>query len=146
MALTSYDLILAEISDLFDPLVTSDDLVENLDHPPLSSELGGRSPIFSLHFDGALTAWMGLHNNKHNVYWRGTLYINRRGHDNVNTETLMLQLVTKIMQKIRDDVTGTNYAELALAEGQRIQPVFAEIDGHPYRIVEISLQSVTYDN
>lgn len=146
MALTSYDLILAEISDLFDPLVTSNDLVANLDHPPLSGELEGRSPVFSLHFDGSLSSWMGKSNNRHDCFWRGTLYINRRGHTNTTAETLMLQLVTKIMQKIRDDVSGTNYAELALAEGQRIQPVFAEIDGQAYRIVEISLQSVTYDN
>ncbi|MCL4867793.1 MAG: hypothetical protein KJ063_02395 [Anaerolineae bacterium] len=144
MALTSQDLVLAEISDLFDSLVVDGTLQANLDHPPLAMELEGRSPVFSLHYDGGQVMFQGNGSNRSDCLWRGTIYINRRGHGNTNTELLAMQVMTALLQKVRDNVSGTNYVQVALAE-QPIVPAFAEINGHPYRIVEFILESVTYD-
>lgn len=142
MALTSIDTVLAEVSDLFDGLVTNGDLAANLDHPPLSDELEGQSPVHSVHYEGSNFAFHGNSVNQAEHIFRSTLYINRRAHGNSGTEVLLGQLVTKIVQAARDNVTGTNYDELAV--GQQVRPAFVEIDGVPYRVAEIFLTSVCY--
>lgn len=140
--LTSLDTVLAEVSDLFDGLVTSGDLAANLDHPPLSAELEGRSPVLSLHYDPIGYEFHGNAVNRTVCAFRATLYINRLAHGNSNTETLLGQLVTKVVQAVRNDVTGATYDELSV--GGQVQPSFVEIDGVPYRVAEIPLTSVIY--
>ena len=146
MAIKGIDVILAEVSDLFDSLVGPGQLQANLDHPPLASELEGRSPVHSIHYDGSLPQFGGNRSTQSDHFWRSTLYLNRRGHGSAVTETLMAQLVTAVLQIVRDNVTGTNFDEISLVAGQRIAPAFVEIDGVPYRIVEIPLQTRTHDN
>lgn len=144
MSLTSIDLVQAEISDLFDPLVTDGDLLTNLDKPPLAADLEGRSPVLSLHYDGSGFVFQGNGFTTGQHFWVATLFINREGHGNTNTETLLTQLVTKVVQKVRDSVAGSNYDELALAP-RRIEPSFATVDGYAYRICEIYLQCLVHD-
>lgn len=142
MALQAINTILAEVSDLFDGLVTDGSLAANLDHPPLSDELEGKSPVHSLHYEGSEYTFHGNSISQAVHQFRSTLYINRRAHGNANTEALLGGLVTKIVQAVRNDVTGTTYDELTI--GQRVRPVFVEIDGVPYRVAEIILTSVNY--
>lgn len=146
MSITSLELILSEVSDLFDQLVTDGDLVTNLDHPPTANELEGRSPVLSMHYGGGIFRFLGRDRNESEQDWVVTLFVNRAGHGNQNTEDLMGQLITKVVQQVRDTVTGTNYASLNLSPTQRIRPAFANIDGNPYRVCEIYLTSKTFDN
>ena len=146
MPLVSIDTILAEVSDLFDPLVAGGQLQANLDHPPLASELEGRSPVFSIHYDGSLPQFGGKNVTQSDHFWKGTLFLNRRGHGNANTEILMLQILTAIIQTIRDNVTGTTFDEIAIVAGRRLEPRFIELDGVPHRVCEIPIQTRTNDN
>ena len=144
MALTSIELVLAEVSDLFDSLVTDSDIVANLDHPPLASELEGRSPIVSTHWNGGIHQFHGNDYTDFDGSWIVTIFINREGHTNTNAETLLAQIASKIMQKVRDNVNGTNYTQLAPFKD--MNPYFTTINGVPYRICEIYLVSRTTDN
>lgn len=146
MSITSLELILAEVSELFDQLVTDGDLLANLDHPPTADELAGRSPVLSAHYGGGQFRFLSRDRNESEHEWVLTLFVNRAGHGNENTEELMAQLITKIVQQARDSVTGITYASLNLSPSQRIRPIFANIDGVPYRLVEIYLTSKTFDN
>jgi len=145
MALTSIELALAEVSDLFDSLVTDSDIVANLDHPPLASELEGRSPIVSTHWDGGLYQFQGNDFTNFDAAWIVTIFVNREGHNNATAETKLAQVATKIMQKVRDNVNGTNYMQLA-PSNQPMSVYFTVINGVPYRICEIYLVSRTIDN
>jgi len=146
MPLISFETILAEVSGLFDPLVAGGQLQANLDHPPLASELEGRSPVYSIHYDGSLPKFGGKYVTESDHFWKGTLLLNRRGHGNTNTEILMLQILTAIIQTVRDNVTGTTFDEIAIVSGRRIEPRFIELDGVPYRVCEIPIQTRTNDN
>ena len=145
MALTGIDVILAEVVALFDPLVVDGTLQTNLDFPPLAEDLAGQSPILATYYDGTRIKFHGASYSEVRHIWRIALFVNRRGHGNDNAETLTAQIVTKVIQKIRDNVAGTAYDEIALAPGLT-RPLFAIIDGIPYRICEIKLESVTHDN
>lgn len=144
MALTDLGAILSEISALFDSLVADGDLAANLDHPPLTDELEGRSPVLSLHFDGDTTAFKARSSTTVNAAWVATVAVNRKAHGNAQAEILALGIVTKVKQQIRDAGPGTTFAEVALAARQS-RPTFATVDGVPYRFIEIYLESVTYD-
>lgn len=142
--LTNFGTVLAEVSALFDDLVTSGDLVANLAYPPLLDDLNGVSPVFSIHYDGTELEFKAKYNTQLDHGWRGTLYINRVAHGNEASEMLMLSLVTKILQKTRDNVTGTAFAELAVDE--EVRPSFIVTSGgHNYRIVEIRFGTRGYD-
>ena len=144
MALKSLDLVHTEISALFDSMVGTE-LQANYARPVLSEELEGRSPIFSLHYDGSQYQFHSANNNEGTHYWRGTLLINRIGHGATNAETLALQITTKLVQVARDNISGTHYSHLAIA-AERISPAFTIIEGVPYRTVEIPFISKGYGN
>jgi len=107
MALTSRELVRAEISALFDSIT---ELQENLAYPPLA--LQGKSPVLSLHSDGTIPKMVSASVNEFDHYFIATIYINREAHGTESGETLLDQIYTKVLQEVRDQVTGTNYATL----------------------------------
>ena len=144
MALTDFNVVLAELSAVFDDLVVSGDLAENLAYPPLLEDLNGRSPVFSLHYDGSNVEFKAKYATQFDHGWRGTLYINRVAHGNASSEALMLSLVAKLLQRVRDNVTGTSFDELVV--GEEVAPSFIVTDGGiNYRIVEIRFATRSYD-
>lgn len=144
MAFTSIEIVHDEISDLFDSMVDADQLVTNLDRPPLSNELEGRSPVLSLHYDGSDITFLGANNNQLEHKFIATLFINREGHGGDNTETLFMQRLTTIIDKIRGAPAGTNYDSLWISGS--IQPAFAEIEGFPYRVAEVPFTARSYES
>jgi len=145
MAITDLGTLLAEISDLFDGLVTDGDIQANLEGPPLLTDLEGRSPILSTHYGGSRYKFQGAGYTETLAEWVLTLFINRRATGSAAAEIALGDLVTKILQIVRDGQGGTNYEELA-SSSTPIAPSFVEIGGVPYRVCEVILESITHDS
>lgn len=136
MALTARETIRAEISALFDSI---SELQSNVAYPPL--ELKGQSPVLSLHTGGTSPTFTSASANEIYHQFVVTVYVNREAHGAENSETLLDQIVLKVLQKIRDDVSGTSYMTLEVKGRSGAQ--FAEIDGIQYRLEEITLEART---
>jgi hypothetical protein len=133
--LTSRQLIRAEISALFDDI---DALASNLPYAPL--RLGGMSPVLSLRVDGTLPLFVTATVNQFDHYFLATIFVNREAHGAVAADDLLDEIYTAVLQRIRNQVIGTNYMEL-VASSERSRPDFAIIDGKPYRIEDIPLMA-----
>lgn len=145
MALTGIDTIQTEISALWDSLVGANGLQANLPYPILTDDIQGQSPLLCLHFDGGGWVFEGSASNQGDFRWRATLFINRKAHGSDTAEELLGQLITDVVQAVRDNVTGTAFADLAV-DTRPIQPQFVTINGIPYRTAEIYLLSRTIDH
>jgi hypothetical protein len=138
--LTNRQLIRAEISALFDDI---DALAANLAYAPL--RLGGMSPILALRVDGTMPMFVTKTVNQFDHFFLATIFINREAHGAQSADNLLDQIYTTVLQRIRNQVTGTNYMEL-VASSERSRPDFAIIDGKPYRIEDIPLMARSNPN
>lgn len=136
MALTARETIRAEISALFDSI---SEVQDNIAYPPL--ELKGQSPVISTHTGGTRPTFTSASANEIYHSFVVTVYVNREAHGASGAETLLDQIVMKVLQAIRDDVSGTSYMTLAVSG--RSEPDFAVIDGIQYRVEEITVEART---
>jgi hypothetical protein len=134
MALTDRKLVRQEISALFNGIT---EVQENLAYPPLALE--GKSPVVWMYGDGTLPQMLARLSNQFDYFFIITIAINRQAHGSAS-EDLLDTIWTKVLQAIRDNVSGTNYSALEAAT-QRSRPIFAKVDGIPYRFEEIPLMA-----
>lgn len=135
MALTNRGLVRAEISALFDSITA---LQENLAYPPLALE--GKSPVLFMHGDGTLPQMLARLSNQFDFFFMATIAINRVAHGGEEAEDLLDTIWTSVIQKVRDNVTGTNYMALTVWSG-RSRPFFATVDGIAYRFEEVPIMA-----
>lgn len=135
MALTSRQTVREEVSALWDGI---SELQANYAYPIL--QLDGSSPILDLRIVGTSPMFVSKSTNQIDHYFKVRIFVNRNAHGGAGGAEDMLDLIwLKVMQACRDNVTGTNFAELVV-DDQRSEADFAEtVDGIPYRIEEISL-------
>lgn len=131
MPLTSRELVREEISDLFDSITA---LQANLPYPPLALE--GKSPLLYIHNSGTLPEMLGAYSNQFDYFFTLTICINRKAHGESASETLLDQIWTSVLQKIRDNNSGTNYSVLSVWQ-EKSNSFFATVDGVPYRFEDI---------
>lgn len=131
MPLTSRELVREEISDLFDSITA---LQANLAYPPLALE--GKSPLLYIHNSGTLPEMLGAYSNQFDYFFTLTICINRKAHGESASETLLDQIWTNVLQKIRDNNSGTNYSVLSVWQ-EKSSSFFATVDGIPYRFEDI---------
>lgn len=134
MALTNRGLVRAEISALFDSI---SELQQNLAYPPTA--LNGESPILTMRGDGTTPEMVSANHNQFDHFFIATILVNQAAHGVEGSEDLLDTIYTAVMQKIRDNITGTNFQEL-VADASQSQAGFLEtIDGIPYRYEEVSM-------
>lgn len=135
MALTNRGLVRAEISALFTSITA---LQENLAYPPLALE--GKSPVLFMQGDGTLPQMLAKLSNQFDFFFVATIAINRVAHGGEEAENLLDDIWTAVLQKIRDNVSGTNYMAL-VAWQERSRPFFATVDGVAYRFEEVPVMA-----
>lgn len=131
MPLTSRELVREEISDLFDSITA---LQANLSYPPIALE--GKSPVLYMHNAGTLPEMMSASSNQFDYFFVLTIAVNRKAHGEAGAETLLDQIWTSVLQKIRDNNSGTNYSVLSVWQ-EKSKSFFGTVDGVPYRFEEI---------
>ena len=135
MALTDRRLVREEISDLFNDIT---ELQENVDYPVLKLE--GKSPVLTTHGDGTQGVWQGRNVSQLDHFFIVTIFINRAAHGDEGAEDLLDKIYSEVMQRLRNNPTGTAYRELE-PSSQRSAPAFATIDGIPYRVEELRVMA-----
>lgn len=106
-----------------------------LAYPPLS--LQGQSPVVSIHSGGTTPNFHSFNTNLIDHTFVVTIFINREAHG-ITAEDVLDQMYTAVITAVRENITGTDYMELDVAQTPS-QPAFAMIDGLSYRIEEITV-------
>lgn len=140
MALTSRQTVREEISDLFDDI---SELQVNYDYPVLKLE--GRSPVLTIHSDGTLAEFMGANVTQQDHFFIVTIFVNRQAHGDEACEDLLDVVYTAVMQRLRNNITGSSYSVLEMS-GQRSAPLFVTIDGIAYRVEEVRVMARSNPN
>jgi len=137
--ITDRSSVRAEIAALFSDIT---ELQAVYAYPPL--QLLGQSPVLTIHGNGSLPRMVSAAVNQFDHHYIISIYVNREAHGAEESENLLDSIFTKVMQAIRDNISGTTFTNIVA--DSRTQPSFAIIDGKQYRVEEISVYTRSNPN